>query len=836
MSNQTNSNRFRLCGIVVALLFVLGAAPAAAQKLPPIPAMACPLIEAAQAPKIDGALDEAVWSQADVQSQFYRHHGGLTRPQEFRLLTDGEWLYVGMIAGETAILDKDTETVEIFIAPQKVSDQFVAFNVTLSSKGIVKHSPDDQANWKSAFKQHADKWVLEVAIRVRPVFVDPLVRAKVFDLNLSRTRLQTVGENMEVYQQWSDTGMSSGSRYRFGEVVVGSPADRLPSIRETLKQELETARGVQGSMSAESKVAFSKMDKQAEALLAAEPGPAPLTSAAVREYQRQSDELKRSLQQVALAERGFIVWTCNPMSTPMPNDLPPSDQKDVTRLDVRVLGGEWESAAIVVNNLTSETLDGRLSLSDFASADGNTKVPGWDVLQVRTAPQISLETGVKRDPLPLLQEGALFRVPADRNELLWLTFKSRGLTPGRYKSTLTVRSLDERLLREIELVLRVYPLDLGAEGQPMVHVWDNMVRGKDWTERAANCRDYYINGFQLVNRIHLPFFTSDAEGNTGDSRLDFRGWDNDFDDFMKSGVNTYLVTMSSHGNPPASYFWPAKREDGSIAFNYKRWSPKFSEIFAKWVIGFRDNMARKGLPPERWAFYIMDEPRPGEDRQEVINFAKEVRKIDPRLRTYVTFPITAGTDTENIELSKYLDTVQVIGAAKPEVLKRVRANVKHFWTYRILNRSSSPFYSYRKDACWQSLKDGYSGTGFWVWDDTIPGYEFTWQIESNAMFPAIYSDTDGTIIPSLRTEAFREGIEDWKYVIMLDEAIAAAKKKGVDKSVISSAEAYRAKCLDELTDADSAYKFRDSARSQLLTLHEALGDVDTTVVKTVETD
>jgi hypothetical protein len=303
---------------------------------------------------------------------------------------------------------------------------------------------------------------------------------------------------------------------------------------------------------------------------------------------------------------------------------------------------------------------------------------------------------------------------------------------------------------------------------------------------------------------------------------------------MKSRVNTYLVTMSSHGNPPASYFWPAKREDGPIAFNYKRWSPKFNELFAKWVIAFRDNMARKGLPPDRWAFYIMDEPRPGEDRLEVISFAKEVRKIDPRLRTYVTFAITAGTDAENIELSKYLDTVQVVGNAKPEVMASVRANVKNFWTYLILNRSSSPFYSYRKDVCWQSLKSGYSGTGFWVWDDTIPGSDFPWQIGGNAFFPAIYSDYDGTIMPSLRTEAFREGIEDWKYVLMLDDAIAMAKQKGVDASVVSSAEAYRGRCLDELTDAESAYRFRDAVRTQLLALHVALGDVSAEAVKAVE--
>jgi len=246
-------------------------------------------------------------------------------------------------------------------------------------------------------------------------------------------------------------------------------------------------------------------------------------------------------------------------------------------------------------------------------------------------------------------------------------------------------------------------------------------------------------------------------------------------------------------------------------------------------------MTEKGLPTDRWAFYIMDEPAPGEERQEVIAFAREVKKADPRVRTYITFPVGRGDDAENLEIARHVDIVQVIGDASPEVMREVRSTVKEFWRYSILTRSSSPFHSYRKGVCWDALREGCVGTGFWVWDSQGQD-DFLWRDQTRALFPAVYSHHDRTVIPSLRAEAFREGIEDWKYVLMLDEAIARAKQKRLEGAVVTEAEAYRARCLSELDEADSAYRFRDATRSHLLRLHEALGDLERTQVEAVEAE
>lgn len=831
--------------IAAAALLIATTAVAAPVKLPPIPSMACPVIQTSQAPNIDGNLDEPAWSKADTQKQWHRHYAGLDRPQELRLLTDGKYLYVGITAYEKQIPEKDQEIVEVFIAAHRSSDYFVSYSAYLSSKGITKRNPDlpadQQDNWRAVFKQHPDRWVLEMAFRAEPIFQGPLVKGKLFNFNLGRTRMEMIGDSFDIYQQWSNTGTSSGSRYRFGEVAVGSPADRVPVIREELRKELATAGKAGKSLSSDSLKKLSLLDKQATALLSASPATGTITTAAVKEYQLKASALGHKLRTAALADRPYVVWECNAMTTPMPHDLPLADKKDVTRLDIRVLGGEWESAAVAVTNLTSETMDGQVLLSDFTSSDGKTKVPGWDVLQVRTAPMYLLHTGdKKRDPLPRLQEGDLFKVAPDQNELLWLTFKSRGLAPGKYTAKMTVRSLDDALLHTVDLVLRVYPLALGAEGRPWVNPWNNMLRGKDWPERAAHAKDYYLNVGLIQNWDELPVFTADSEGNLIDEKLDFTQYDKWADEVIKSESAMYLNVVEAH----TYRFWPMRPKgwkyaggSGAADFPIKRWSPEFNAIFRKWVAAYTEHMRAKGLPPEKWAFYIMDEPWPGEERQDILEFAKQVKLSGTGAKTYITLPIRGGTDDEqNIEVSKYLDIIQWIGQPKQDLLEQMRKNAGGLWTYNIGLRGMSHF-GYRRDFCWEPMRRGELGVGFWCWDGNSQS-SFLWRDDSGEgdIFAILYNDHENHIIPSMRGEAFREGIEDWKYVLMLDDAIAAAEKKGVDVSVISPARAYRTKCLSDLSDADSAYRFRDIARSHLLALHAALGDLDESQVKAVETD
>ena len=762
----------------------------AARKLPPIPSTGCPMIAPADAPMIDGVADEAAWAKSPANTSFGRGDGAAGHRLEFRLLCDGEWLYLAITGYEKDIAAADHEIIGIFIAPSKASDQYMRLSVYLTREQITKRSTlrfrggDD--DWRTVHRMHEDRWVLEAALRVSSVFGVAPREGDAFDLNVNRTRMRIDSDVVGIYQQWSHTGTSETSRYRFGEVVFGSLADRLKVVLGELQQTVDITTKAAPEASTLAKARLAQLQQKTSTFLRSSRALRTVTPERMREVKAKAAVLDRELRRAVLADRGVIIWSCNPMAVPRPRDLPAPGVKTAARLDIRVLGDEWESAAVVVTNLTDQTFDGQVVLTDFATADGKTKARGWDVLQVRTAPLYTLETGRKiRDPLPRLQEGDLFRAAADENELLWLTFKSRGLAPGRYTSKMTVRSLDDAVQHKIELVLRVYPLKLGAEGRPKVNTWNSMLRGSSWEEKVQNVRDYYQTESTVSSWDEIPFLTVDVDGNVLDGDLDFAKYDKSMANRLAAGFDHYLLHMWTKGRP----FWPARRENGSVSFNFKQWSPKYRELFRTWLLAFRDHMAEQGLPCEKWAFYIVDEPAAGAQREMVRRVAEAVKEIDPNIMTYVTLP-PEGDPEQMVEMSKSLRIIQTPWGLRPSTFKRIKANVDELWHYSIGTRRSSPFGVYRRSLCWDTREAGFVGTGFWCWDSHSQ-YDFLWRDKQQTIFPAIYGYLDRPLVTSLRAEAFREGIEDWKYVLMLDEAIARAKDAGVDAAVVAAARRYR---------------------------------------------
>ena len=174
--------------IGVMILACSSASSAARPQLPPLPSMACPVISANDAPRIDGTLDEPIWEEGDVQTRFYRHYGGNDGKLEFRMICDGKWLYIAGAAYETAIPAKDQEHISLFIAPSKAWDHFVSFSISMNAHGITKRrvkgfEEGNDNDWRVAFAQHKDRWVIEIAIRIGPVFGKKISEGQAFDFN-----------------------------------------------------------------------------------------------------------------------------------------------------------------------------------------------------------------------------------------------------------------------------------------------------------------------------------------------------------------------------------------------------------------------------------------------------------------------------------------------------------------------------------------------------------------------------------------------------------------------------------------------------------------------------
>ena len=818
----TERKLFCLIAVVCCLAFMLPTASA----LPPLPATTCLMIDKAQAPSIDGKLDDSVWDRAEQTAPFFGMWGGAADPDiaKMKLVCDGQWLYISFRASEANMRDDHVEGIEFCVAPLLASDEYAQVLVmfkgkTVTRRGVAGHFRIADSDWKSAYKVYDDHFVIEVALPVAQLFMTPPKRGDVFEFNVSRQRKKDGTSDSWDIWVWSACGTSPGARYRFGEVLLGDYSDGLATLRKDLQTTLAGARKRFVDAPAESRKPFDALEVEVQAFL--EKIPDRINGNQWREIQGTVAAFDHRLKRIALAGRGVIVSACNPMKPPMTyEELPDVDVENATQLDIKVLANEWESASLVVTNLSSTTLDGQVVISDFESADGKTKLPGWDIVQVRTAPLLHLMTGrAKRDPLPALQEGDLFRVASDNNELLWLTFKTRGVEPGRYTATLTIRALDNRIKHDIKVVLRVYPLALGAKGRPRLNGWASLLRGKTAEEKLEHSRDYYSNVVTFPYAETVPSFKTDAAGKIDDSVLDFAEFDRMMEFYpgkgVWSGFDFYLISINSNR---------AKKQirPGLIANK---------ELFKKWLDLFRAHMNEKGVPPDKWAFYIADEPETGAPRDRVMRYAKVVSELAPDIITYCT--IGGEHDTEQlVELSKHVDIIQTQGLSAT-TMATIRNNLKELWHYSILLRTQSPFTSYRRALCTDALRRGQVGTGFWCWDEQSQRPNL-WYDRKYARFMVLYDHHDNRIVPGLRLEALREGIEDWKYVLMLDEAIERANDKSVAAPIIDAAVKFRSEGLSLMDDAESIYQFRDQARGHLLALGVALGDIDANAVTEIE--
>ena len=797
-----------------------------ASALPPLPATTCLMINKAEAPVVDGKLDDSVWARAEQTAPFVGMWGGAVDPDmaAVKLVCDGQWLYISFRASEPNMRDDHVEGVEFCLAPLSASDEYAAAVIvfkgkTVTRRGVGGHFQIDDSDWKSAYKVYDDHFVIELALPVAQLFMTPPKRGDVFEFNVSRQRKKDgTADSWDIWV-WSACGTSPGARYRFGQVLFGNYSNGLAKLRKDLKATLTNARARFDGASADVRKPFAVLESRVRTFLGRIP--AKISGDKWRQIQDTAASFDSRLRRVALAGRGVIVSACNPMRPPMSyEELPDIDVQDATQLDIRVLANEWESASLVVTNLGDRTLDGQVVISDFESADGKTKLPGWDVVQVRTAPLLHLMTGrSKRDPLPALQEGDLFRVASGNNELLWLTFKTRGVAPGRYTATLTIRALDNRIKHDIKVVLRVYPLELGAQGRPRLNGWASSLRGKTAEEKLAHARDYYLNVRVFPHAEEVPSFKTDAAGKLHDDTIDFAQFDRMMEIYYGQGVwsgfDFYLISVNSDR---------AKKTIRPGLITNK-------ELFKKWLDLFRAHMNEKGVSPDKWAFYIADEPATGAPRDRVMRYAKVVSELAPDIITYCT--IGGEHDTEQlIELSKHVDIIQTMGL-RDTTMATIRNNLKELWHYSILLRTQSPFTSYRRGLCAGPLGRSQVGTGFWCWDEQSQQPNL-WYDRKYARFMVLYDHHDNRIVPGLRLEALREGIEDWKYVLMLDEAIERAKDTSIDASTIDAAAKFRSEGLSLMDTPDGVYQFRDQARGHLLALGVALGEVDADAVTAIE--
>ncbi|HPC18334.1 MAG TPA: PQQ-binding-like beta-propeller repeat protein [Candidatus Hydrogenedentes bacterium] len=438
---------------------------------------------------------------------------------------------------------------------------------------------------------------------------------------------------------------------------------------------------------------------------------------------------------------------------------------------VQAFQDEREDVALTLRNISAAPLDVRCTFTDPATKGMRHVEPELSkkvVLRHAVPVATALQDRVF-DALPKLDSSRTIQLPPGESRQLWIVVDTHDLEPGTHELTLYLGSLDKpTTLRAVPLRIEVWPIRLPGDVFAKMN-WCGFNEPETSNDAA---RDLIEHGVSAAYGPPLPSIPVDAEGR--------RAGDVDWTAFDRAMARIPRHFTLFWGGPPACK-WPegaVPKEDSDVHFNGFKTS----------VEELARHLESLGFTYRQWAFYPIDEPwNTGFTLVPILKrFCEMVKRADPNVQMYA--------DPAGLVRVEYLDEFKnLVDIWQPEMnlLKRdpklvewFQKNAKRFWTYEAPGPAKDlpPLGHYRAFA-WMAWKFGCEGAGYWVYRG-----EDNWWTFTNPDYSVVY-ETNRQITPSRRWEADRDGVEDYRALHVLREAIAKARAIG------HAAEAQKAQAL-----------------------------------------
>lgn len=527
------------------------------------------------------------------------------------------------------------------------------------------------------------------------------------------------------------------------------------------------------------------------------------------------NEIERLSQMVAAAAqdsatKSFAVYQSNPWAYFHPEETLPDSGMLCHRISSQLCIDEYDSQALMIMNYVGKTQNIRAWCDPFKQGD---KTLGISCLQLRESIVVPTVRGEDvADALPLLNQAGLIVAPRDEARQLWLTFNSTGLEPGKYLSTLHLKTVEPvPSMISIPIELEVADLKMPDESPLRFCVWANAEKEPDYI-----LKDLVEHGVN-VQFASTPTGTCNAQGSlTG--TIDFSAHDAAVKRLSPYGIILFIGPQ--HFLTGAEQF-----SDG--------WNIAFVEFMREWA----SHLKLLDLGYDDYAIYPYDEPA-SPFSQTSINLAKVarlIRQADPSIQIYAN--PTSGTTMDSLKMWEGLvdiwcPAIELLDRFGDEILPFAKQNGKETWYYDASGRARTlsclGLFRWR---FWHAWNLGLTGVGWWtykygnyLWDGFNPNDDY---------FSHVY-DAQDAIITSKRWEAAREGIEDYEILFLLKELIRQAEVAGYSSDTLNDARQILSKTpqsventlaavgrrlpltTDSVPQYEAATESIDSARAQIL--------------------
>ena len=427
---------------------------------------------------------------------------------------------------------------------------------------------------------------------------------------------------------------------------------------------------------------------------------------------------------------------------------------------------ERDQAVINLCNLGDEPLRLRVAVQGLET----TGAP-----QVTLRETVHVETGsgnLLADALPRLGQGdagPTLDLPPGVFRQLWLDLSSTGSRPGPYRGMVELRGPGGMVL-EVPLTVEVLPVTL-PDKLPVI-TWnysyqrDPLVKDR-WAQARADLVAHHINAYCWPS-WHLPWPGFDESGKL--LPMDWTAFD---------------AALKSHDRIQWLLLWPQFEWARNLKLRQELeiGSPVWEERSIAWFRALIAGLKERGFGYDRVAWYPTDEPTTATRVNQQVVAAQAIRKADPQALVLAN-PYSACTKPLLDRMAPVTDIwCPELSWGKDGLLPFFRQTSKVLWTYQVLGLHAPAFERYRL-AFWDCWRHGITGHGFWAYA-SCGGSNWDRHDAPRQDYAVVYDGDREELIPSRRWEAWREGVEDYSYLWLLQQAegerAAPLLRDGVNK-------------------------------------------------------